>query len=384
MKIGLAGPIDLNLLSGLLGDCPALAPGYSFPQAHYLAADLIQRGHEVAVFALDPGRTASTAYTGRNWELHICPLRQRARERARDLFRTERVALMDAMRSTNCDLIHAAWSYEFAWAALSSGVPTLTTFHDWAPAILRMHRDTYRAARLVMSARTLATRTRFTAVSPYIAERIHRYTRSTPPVVPNFVTPSWFAQSQADLAPTPLLLAVNNGWDNRKNVATLLQAMPHVRASCPEVRLALVGTGYEPGGPAHTWAQHRSLADNIHFHGPLPHEDLTPLMRQATLFVHPAREESFGVVLIEAMACGVPVIAGAGSGGVPWVLDYGRAGILTNIDSATTLATSILALLDNPSKRDELARLGIENAQARFSLDVVVEAYLQEYSTLPR
>lgn len=91
--------------------------------------------------------------------------------------------------------------------------------------------------------------------------------------------------------------------------------------------------------------------------------DLLALYRRAHLFVHVALTEAFGQVLVEAMASGTPIIATA-VGGVPDVLEHGRAGRLVPPSNATALADAIVALAGDRGARDELARRGIEIARA--------------------
>jgi L-malate glycosyltransferase len=385
MKVGLAMPISLSLLNGLLPDCPPLADGLPFEQAALMVPELIARGHEVAIFALDPQRTSPAKYQGAGWELHVGPYRPRARSRAIDLFLSERRELLRAMRTARCDVVHAGWSYEFAWAALSSGAPTVTTFHDWAPTVLGFHRDMYRAIRLAMAIRTIASRTRFTAVSPHIAERLERWTHEAVAVIPNARARSAVSRASSKLSPrSGVVLAVNNGWSARKNVATLLRAFPMVRAARPDARLVLVGYDYEVGGSAYTWARRRGLTADVEFRGPIPHQNVVACMVEAEVLAHPSREEACCMVLLEAMASGLPVVAGAHSGGVPWTLDYGRAGILVDVRDPFELAAAITAILTDDLKRAELVSAGRANVVARFDLGVITDAYALEYEAAAR
>ena len=81
------------------------------------------------------------------------------------------------------------------------------------------------------------------------------------------------------------------------------------------------------------WAQKKGLSDGVNFVGPVDPDELIDIYEQVDLMVHPSMEESFGMVLVEAMARKIPVIGGEKSGAVPWVLDNGKAGVLTDIRS---------------------------------------------------
>ena len=79
------------------------------------------------------------------------------------------------------------------------------------------------------------------------------------------------------------------------------------------------------------------------------------------------------------MALGVPVLAGESSGGVPWTLDHGRAGALTDVRDPRRLAKSMADLAANPQRRADLAQAGWERAHRFFREDTMIEAYLDAY-----
>ena len=113
------------------------------------------------------------------------------------------------------------------------------------------------------------------------------------------------------------------------------------------------------------------------FLGPTPRADVLARMADADLFVHPSREESFGSVLVEAMAQGTPVVGGRESGAVPWVLDGGRAGVLADVEKPDLLAGDLLGLLRDPVRWDHFSTSGRRISKQRFSLSEVAPAYAQ-------
>ncbi len=82
---------------------------------------------------------------------------------------------------------------------------------------------------------------------------------------------------------------------------------------------------------------------------------------------------------LEAMSLGAPVIGGASSGNIPYLLDHGRAGMLCDVRSPKAIADALCDLASNPEKRAELGRRGQAFAREHFSEDRAVEAYLQYY-----
>jgi glycosyltransferase involved in cell wall biosynthesis len=359
-------------------DAAELPKGLGGTSLTLLARGLLQRGYELTVVSLDHAVTDEVVLTGPQLRLSIGPFRRR--HRARDGYRVERRYLEGALRRERPDLIHAHWTYEYALAALRSGFPTVITVRDWAPAILRLIPDPYRAARLVMNTRVLAAARHLTAISPYIAERLRRWGRPPLALVPNGVEDEAFLGTErARRSDDPVLIAVNDGFTSRKNVGTLLQAHRLVRMRRPGCRLVLIGTDHEQGGRAHRWAQERGLADSVEFRGPVPYLEVRRALREADVFVHPSREESFGMVVLEAMAQRLPAVGGLRSGAVPWVLDGGRAGELTDIEDPRAIADTVERLLGDDEHWASVGKAGYEHAWEHFRMTRIVQDYLDVY-----
>ena len=381
MRIGIAGPVSQHILRQRLPHAHGLdSDGYSFPLTAYLALELVDRGHEVAVFALDPAANSPQRYTHGPLTLNIAPYRPRARERVRDLFRSERRHLADAMRAERCDVIHAHWTYEFALAALSVQRAVVVTAHDWAPTILRYSHDPYRAVRLLMQGAVLARATRLTAPSPHIASHLGPFTRAPVTVVPNGL-PDFFFRPRA--APSPgapqVIGAINNGHTRLKNVDALLRAFQMLSPSLPAAHLHLAGSGFHPDGPCARQAGEAGLSHRVQFHGPLSQPEVGAFLQRCDVFVHPALEESFGMVVVEAMAAGVPVVVGRRSGALPWVVSGDAPEALVNVQSPAHIAAAIDVLLRDEARWARSSRSGFHTARNRFSLAPIVDGYEAVY-----
>lgn len=377
--IGVTGPMDLGLLKGSLQRTAPASSGYAAPVISELVLELLRRGRRVVAFTASPDARDVGTYTGTNFTLVVIPYRPRARWM--DAFRAERRALGAAMAAHPCDVIHAHWTYEFALAAIRSGSPHLVTVHDWGPQVLRYQKHPYRAVRLAMQIKVLARADHLTANSPYIARKVRRWFDRDVRVIPNgIVVPS----SPPERVTNDVITvgALNNGFGPRKNVTALLHAFGQVRASDGDARLCLAGTDYEEGGPAHTWTLKQGLADRVEFLGPISAAEVPAFMRSLDLFVHPSLEESFGLVLIEAVVEGTPVIAGAESGAVPWVLGFGKAGSLVDVSDAQAIANEIVRLATSPTQRQELTERAVAHTRAEFSIGHVVDLYEAEYERI--
>lgn len=304
---------------------------------------------------------------------------------ARDIFRVERDHVARSIEAEGVDLVNAHWNYEYALGALQTGVPTIVTAHDWAPAILRYDRSPYRIVRLGMQLASLRRADHVITNSPYLAKHLSRVTRSDVPALGIPIDESSFGpDGRQGPSAAPLLVAASQGWGKRKNVATLLRAMPAVHRALPTARLRLLGDEYEPGGRASQFAAKHGLSDGVEFVGTVTPDQVMEHMRDADLFVHPAREESFGSVLIEAMAQGTPVIGGKASGAVPWVLDHGRAGVLVDVSKPDEWAQAIIGVLGDQERWHGLSTRGRAHAWDNFRTGRVAEKYAELYEAVRR
>lgn len=391
MHIGIAGPVDLSPLRQRIPE-GELPPTRSFPLIGQLANVLLERGHTLSIFAGSTEIVDTRKFEGERLQIFVCPLRPR--RSVYDFYAQERRHLTQAMQKGGCDLIHAHWTYEFAAAALDSGVPSLITAHDSPLAILRYFALTryfpFWTTRTALGAIVMRRARQMTAVSPYCKAHIIQLLRPSAPihVVPNGIPQHLLDLGHARLAKgepsRPLVLAtVLQGFQERKNPKSILRAFAKIRRTRPDATLKMFGTDYENGGAADLWSRKHHLNDGVCFMGAIGHEALMQeLISSVHILIHPAKEESFGMAPLEAMALGIPVIGGKSSGGVPYVLDNGRAGILVKVTDPNAITSAVLELTSDKTLRTNLARAAWKRAGEEFSLDIMVERYLACYETV--
>ncbi|GAB4249631.1 MAG: hypothetical protein OHK005_16440 [Candidatus Methylacidiphilales bacterium] len=389
MHIGVTGPVSLGPLRCCLPSGASLPAIYSFPLTGKLAAELVRRGHEVTVFAGSYEVSEVVRVDGDRLCLRVFPMRRRGGPY--DFYRPERSILADLIRESEVKMVHAHWTYEFAAGALDSGVSTLVTAHDSPLAILRYfvrgRAAAFWAMRSLLAARVVWRAKRLTAVSPYCREHVVKTLRPSAPcvVVPNGIESEWLEWGKQRLEvgePNgPLtVVTVLEGFGGRKNSENALRAFRLVRERVPTARLRMFGTGHGPE-EAGRWAKERGLADGVEFVGRIGQETIVRFLVEEThVLLHPSREESFGMALLEAMALGVPVVGGVGSGGVPYVV--GDAGLLVDVNAPEAMAEALLNLAVSREQRTDLARKGWERAGAEFTLARMTDGYEREYDAL--
>lgn len=385
MHIGVAGPATLEMLAGHLPPGTALPPGYPFPLIAQYVDALLARGHRVTLFTLCKATRRPLFLAGDRLAVSVTPWRPR---RAwLDLLRREVRGLAAAMAAHPTDVLHACWTYEFARAALHTGIPTLVTAHDSPFTILRLmwpgSGRYLRLARTWHALRVIPRARRLTAVSPYLAEELRRdfRIRGRLTVVPNGLDEADFVPAARPArAPgwAPVVLASFSGeFEGRKNGPVLLDACRRLAEAGRAFRLVLVGAGCEPGGRAERLMEAAGCRFPARLLGPMAHGAFLDLLeREADLLVLPSREESFGMVALEAMAKGVPVVAGDRSGALPWLLGDGACGFLADVGSGAALAEVLDQALADPARCAARAARAWARARAEFSLGTMTDRYL--------
>lgn len=162
-----------------------------------------------------------------------------------------------------------------------------------------------------------------------------------------------------------------------KGVDFLLRALEFV----PDLRLDIVGDGPERNR-LRTLANALAVSDRVKFWGEYPDEDLPRRMADADFLVLPSVsvEEMFGMVLLEAMAAGRPVITTAVPSGVREVNVAGETGLEVPIRDAKALADAMRLLASDPGLRERLGAAGRARVQQRFTVDRMTEAHLDLYA----
>jgi starch synthase len=110
----------------------------------------------------------------------------------------------------------------------------------------------------------------------------------------------------------------------------------------------------------------------------VPVEDVVQLYSHASLFVCPSVYEPFGLINLEAMACGTPVVA-TRVGGIPEVVLDGETGQLVPPRDPAALADAVRRLLADPGRAAEFGAAGRRRVEARFSWDRIAERTLEVY-----
>jgi phosphatidyl-myo-inositol alpha-mannosyltransferase len=331
-------------------------PGGVQVHVRELAERLIGRGHDVVVLApvrrsaREPwvravGRPLDVPYNASN-----APIDPRPWSRGRVRFE---------LRRFGPDVIHVheplAPSTSM-WATLEAdSTPLVATFHSGAA---RSWLFDATAPLLRRVARRLTTRI---AVSEAAASFVRRRLGGTYEIVPNGVDAARFEHAApADLGPGIKLLFVGR-LDARKGFPIAVEAFALLSMDRAELRLIVVGDGPDRAAVATLPA---SIRDRVSLLGTIPNVDLPPYLAASDVYLGPAvGGESFGVVLIEAMAAGLPVVA-SDIAGYSEVVRAGVDGLLVWPRDPASLAAAVARVLDEPGLAGGLIEAGRDRARS--------------------
>jgi phosphatidyl-myo-inositol dimannoside synthase len=174
--------------------------------------------------------------------------------------------------------------------------------------------------------------------------------------------------------PTVLLLGRFDEGDRYKGHRELIECWPKVAAGVPAARLVFVGQG--PGRPAiEALAKSSPAGAQIEFRGFVTDDELGAVWAETSVFAMPSRGEGFGLVYIEAMRQGVPVVASVHDAAPEINLD-GVTGFNVSLDNAEELPERLIYLLRNPGFATQLGRNGRERWRQHFRFSCFKERFL--------
>jgi glycosyltransferase involved in cell wall biosynthesis len=150
-----------------------------------------------------------------------------------------------------------------------------------------------------------------------------------------------------------------------------------VRLKDHNIELTIAGDGPEEQA-LRALAKDFSIGDRVRFLGYVANEDLRREYLEADLFVLPTLSEALGSVVLEAMSCGLPVIA-TDVGGIPEMIEDGVNGFLVPPGDAARLAQAISQLAANPLRRRAMRRANLERIATQFRWSANVDCYERIY-----
>lgn len=166
----------------------------------------------------------------------------------------------------------------------------------------------------------------------------------------------------------------------RYGLRSLIEAFAIVAAHHPDPRLIVVGEG-PLRDRISKWLRRKDISDRVDLLGAVNHDDLPPLMDSFDILVNPSLSESFGVVILEASACGLPVVATRVGGTSETVVD-GVTGYLVSPGDSAAIASAITELLADPGRRVAMGRAGRRFVEDTYQWDNCVTSMLEVFDSV--
>jgi N-acetyl-alpha-D-glucosaminyl L-malate synthase BshA len=294
------------------------------------------------------------------------------------------VRMAEVVRREKLDLFHVHYAIPHAASAFLANqilgadrAKIVTTLHGTDITLVGTE-----ASYLEITKFTIEQCDAVTAVSRFLARETHEKlgVEKEIDVIPNFVDAAVFdrgtdtsLRERLDLGPGPVLIHVSN-FRRVKNVRDVVRLFARVHRET-EAELLLIGDGPERV-PCLILAEELGVERKIHFLGNrVAVHRILPL---ADILLLPSTVESFGLVALEAMACGVPVI-GYDGGGLPEVVRSGTDGLLAPLGDLERMIAMTLELLQNPARRRKMGENARERAVSTFSTERVTTEYEKLY-----
>lgn len=386
MRIAIVSPFPVSEVADLLGEesqtfISNFANDRGISIASYVRG-LLDLGHEITVITSDLNLEVNLmVLSGNNLKIYIVPKREMTRARVLDLYRKERSAICELIDSLDLDIVHAHWTYEYAYAALQSKKPLLITAHDAPLTIFRYLHNIFWIFHVFLAFAVRVKAQDIAFVSPSLMNqwRTQMFWKGNSYITPNI---SKLLRTKAILKlDSERCLAISDV-GSYKNIKKLLEAWPLVLDSNKNAHLELIGYGLGIDGELFEWARRKGFNQNINWNGFLPRAAINKYLLEADILITPSLSESFGLTAMEAMSAGIPVVGGINSGGIPYVV--GNGGLLVDVRSSKEIAEAIVTLLNSPKLRLELGNNGIARVQEVFSSEVVSSQLVDIYKHIIR
>lgn len=227
---------------------------------------------------------------------------------------------------------------------------------------------TRRCARVICITEALARFNHESVGLPAEKLRVVRYGLDAPPA-------PWGPPDGPALPEDACVLLAVGRLARQKGIDLAIRALALVRDRHPDAQLVVLGEG-PLRGELEALVRSLHLDEAVHLPGRVG--DVTWWYRRASVVVHPARWEGFGLALLEAMLCARPIVAAAVSA-VPEIVVDGETGILVPPEDVDALAGAITSLLDDPARAAALGEAGAVRARAELSVARMVERTLDVY-----
>lgn len=269
-----------------------------------------------------------------------------------------------------------------ATVSSSAGIPFVLTCHD-SIAQSRFYSILSAFYFLLYGNRTFRLTNWFIVNSPQTAKHFghldRKYGQKINVIAPGVDTSSFYPAPEAGKGDGRVILFVGQLFKAaKKGLDDLLKALPQILRKVEGARLLVIGPG--PVDPYKKLVARLGLNESVQFIGGVEPSSMPGYYNSADVVVLPSRKkaEGFGMTLIEAQACGTPVVAAA-VGGIPFAVVDGETGLLVPSGDTEALAEAVIKVLNDESLAKRLGQSGHKRASTEFTWDIAAAKTLAVY-----
>lgn len=296
--------------------------------------------------------------------------------------------ILDVIKYENLDIIHAHYAIPHAISGIltkqiigDSRVKLVTTLHGTDNTLIGME-----PAFNPIVKYSLENSDAITSVSKYLKDKTYQNfnIEKEISVVPNFIDTKLYKRNECKNVKKHLsskdeiiLMHISNFRQVKRVPDTILILKEILDAGLP-AKLVLIGDGPDRN-ETERLARELNIIDNVKFLG--KQNAFIELLSCADIFLLPSQSESFGLSALEAMACGVPVVA-SNIGGIPEVVVHGETGYLAELGDTKRMAKYVIDLVTNSKKWQIFSDNSIKRAAKEFEISKIIPHYENIYNNL--
>lgn len=296
------------------------------------------------------------------------------------------LSLKHKIREINPDIVHAQVTYppySTAAALVRNTYPTLLTVHGIVAKEIKFRHGISLIFGLVIpkpnERYVLSKILNLVVCSPQMKELVGNMTNSKIYIIPNGIDFEDIRNVQPHkLIEHPNILFIGN-LVKLKSVDLLIKAIPIIKKSIPNIHIFIGGSGPQENELKNLVKELR-IEENVNFLGFVSGDEKYSYYKSTDVFVFPSLYEAFGIVLLEAMACCKPIVA-SNVGGIPFVVEDGKTGLLFESGNVKDLAEKVITLLKDKGLRDKMGEAGRDKAK-EFPWDRIAEQTVEVYKEI--
>ena len=320
---------------------------------------------ELHVLRFRAGLSQVSEIKGPGYVLHTLPI---SRLGTLNGYRSDQSVLDQCLRSIRPDVVHSQGGGHLGILAMRAGYPVVVTIHGILAREAQFERGLRRQLRIRFQAwleehHCIQRGQHTILISPYVGELLGSKLAGQRYLIPNPVDSAFFELARREVPGTVLFAGRLNA---RKGVKDLVQALPRLR-DIPETKLVLAGSTSDSQyvGDLKAEIGRLGLTSVVEFRGTLSPPEFMQALSECACLVLPSYQETAPMVIQEAMACGVPVVA-TNICGIPYQVDHGKTGYLFPPGNIEALADKLRLLLTQPALRQEFGAAAKQKAETEY------------------